>query len=77
MRCGRPDTALGIDTGDLRKTHANRAERTVAPDARRRRQVWSVESDGELVALSKDPGSFGWTRLVWGLMQIFPFENEL
>ena len=39
--------------------------------------VWSGESDGEMVELSKDPGTSGWTRFVWGLMRIFPFENEL
>ena len=39
--------------------------------------VWSGESDGEMVELTKDPGTSGWTRFVWGLMRIFPFENEL
>jgi len=39
--------------------------------------VWSGESDGEMVELTKDPGTSGWTRFVWGLMRIFPVENEL
>ena len=39
--------------------------------------VWSGESDGEAVQFSKDPGTSWWTRFVWGVMRIFPLENEL
>ena len=39
--------------------------------------VWSGESDGETVQFSKDPGTSWWTRFVWGVMRIFPLENEL
>ena len=39
--------------------------------------LWSGEVDGEPVQFSKDPGTSWWTRFVWGVMRIFPLENEL
>lgn len=39
--------------------------------------LWSGESGGEPVQFSKDPGTTWWTRFVWGVMRIFPLENEL
>ena len=39
--------------------------------------LWSGESEGEPVQFSKDPGTTWWTRFVWGVMRIFPLENEL
>ena len=39
--------------------------------------LWSGESGGEPVQFSTDPGTTWWTRFVWGVMRIFPLENEL
>ena len=39
--------------------------------------LWSGESGGEPVQFSKDPGTSWWTRFVWGVMRVFPLENEL
>jgi putative cardiolipin synthase len=39
--------------------------------------LWSGAVGGEMVALNKDPGTTWWNRFLWGLMRIFPLENEL
>ena len=59
-------------------------ERDFTPDAAWRlsldengKLLWTGEPDGEAVELGKDPGSTWWNRFVWGLMRLFPLENEL
>lgn len=39
--------------------------------------LWSGESEGTRVELTKDPGSTWWNRFIWGVMRILPLENEL
>ena len=83
-RVWNSEIALIVDDADFAAEVLEEMGRDFTPDAAWHlslddsgKLVWSGESNGEAVQLSKDPGTSWWTRFVWGVMRIFPLENEL
>ena len=83
-RVWNSEIALVVDDPGFAAEVLEEMERDFTPDAAWRlsldengKLLWSGESDGEPVELDKDPGSTWWNRFVWGLMRLFPLENEL
>jgi putative cardiolipin synthase len=83
-RVWNSEIALVVDDAGFAAEVLEEMARDFAPDAAwhltlddNGKLLWSGESDGEAVQFSKDPGTSWWTRFVWGVMRIFPLENEL
>ncbi|MDG1932369.1 MAG: phospholipase D family protein [Luminiphilus sp.] len=83
-RVWNSEIALVVDDPGFAAEVLEEMERDFTPDAAWRlsldgngKLVWSGESGNEAVQLSKDPGTSWWTRFVWGVMRLFPLENEL
>ena len=83
-RVWNSEIALVIDDAGFAAEVLEEMARDFTPDAAWRlslddngKPLWSGEVDGEPVQFSKDPGTSWWTRFVWGVMRIFPLENEL
>jgi len=83
-RVWNSEIALVVDDAGFAAEVLEEMARDFTPDAAWRlslddngKLLWSGEVDGEPVQFSKDPGTSWWTRFVWGVMRIFPLENEL
>ena len=83
-RVWNSEIALVVDDAGFAAEVLEEMARDFTPDAAWRlslddngKLLWSGEVDGEPVQYSKDPGTSWWTRFVWGVMRIFPLENEL
>jgi putative cardiolipin synthase len=83
-RVWNSEIALVVDDPGFAAEVLEEMERDFTPDAAWRlsldengKLLWTGEPDGEAVELGKDPGSTWWNRFVWGLMRLFPLENEL
>ena len=83
-RVWNSEIALVVDDAGFAAEVLAEMARDFTPDAAWRlslddngKLLWSGEVDGEPVQFSKDPGTSWWTRFVWGVMRIFPLENEL
>jgi len=83
-RVWNSEIALIVDDPGFAAQVLEEMARDFAPDAAWRlsldsagKVLWSGEVDGEQVELNKDPGTTWWSRFVWGVMRIFPLENEL
>ena len=83
-RVWNSEIALIVDHPSFAAEVLEEMARDFTPDAAWRlsldsadKLIWSGEVDGEQVELSKDPGTTWWNRFVWGVMRIFPLENEL
>jgi putative cardiolipin synthase len=83
-RVWNSEIALVVDDAGFAAEVLEEMARDFTPDAAWRlslddngKPLWSGEVDGEPVQLSKDPGTSWWTRFVWGVMRVFPLENEL
>jgi putative cardiolipin synthase len=83
-RVWNSEIALIVDDPGFAAQVLEEMARDFAPDAAWRlsldsagKVLWSGEVDGEQVELNKDPGTTWWNRFVWGVMRIFPLENEL
>jgi len=83
-RVWNSEIALVVDDAGFAAEVLEEMARDFTPDAAWRlslddngKLLWSGEVDGEPVQFNKDPGTSWWTRFVWGVMRIFPLENEL
>jgi len=83
-RVWNSEIALVVDDAGFAAEVLEEMARDFTPDAAWRlslddngKLLWSGEVDGEPVQFSKDPGTSWWTRFVWGVMRVFPLENEL
>jgi len=83
-RVWNSEIALIVDHPGFAAEVLEEMARDFAPDAAWRlsldsadKLLWSGEVGGEMVELNKDPGTTWWNRFVWGVMRIFPLENEL
>ena len=83
-RVWNSEIALVVDDAGFAAEVLEEMARDFTPDAawhvtldENGKLLWSGESGGEPVQFSKDPGTSWWTRFVWGVMRIFPLENEL
>jgi putative cardiolipin synthase len=83
-RVWNSEIALVVDDAGFAAEVLEEMARDFTPDAAWRlslddngKLLWSGEVAGEPAQFSKDPGTSWWTRFVWGVMRIFPLENEL
>jgi putative cardiolipin synthase len=83
-RVWNSEIALIVDHPGFAAEVLEEMARDFAPDAAWRlsldsadKLLWSGEVGGEMVELNKDPDTTWWNRFVWGVMRIFPLENEL
>ena len=83
-RVWNSEIALVVDDVNFAAEVLAEMARDFTPDAAWRlslddngKLLWSGEVEGEPAQFSKDPGTSWWTRFVWGVMRVFPLENEL
>jgi putative cardiolipin synthase len=83
-RVWNSEIALVVDDAGFAAEVLEEMARDFTPDAAWRlslddngKLLWSGEVEGEPAQFSKDPGTSWWTRFVWGVMRVFPLENEL
>ena len=83
-RVWNSEIALVVDDAGFAAEVLEEMARDFTPDAAWRLSLddngtllWSGEVEGKPAQFSKDPGTSWWTRFVWGVMRIFPLENEL
>ena len=83
-RVWNSEIALVVDDAGFAAEVLEEMARDFTPDAAWRlslddngKLLWSGEVEGAPAQFSKDPGTSWWTRFVWGVMRIFPLENEL
>ena len=83
-RVWNSEIALVVDDAGFAAEVLEEMARDFTPDAAwhlslddKGKVLWSGEVDGESIQFSKDPGTSWWTRFVWGVMRVFPLENEL
>jgi putative cardiolipin synthase len=83
-RVWNSEIALVVDNAGFAAEVLEEMARDFTPDAAwhvtldgNGKLLWSGESNGEPVQFNKDPGTSWWTRFVWGVMRVFPLENEL
>ena len=83
-RVWNSEIALIVDDADFAAKVLEEMARDFTPDAAwhlslddNGKPLWLGGAGGEAVHFSKDPGTSWWTRFVWGVMRIFPLENEL